>query len=219
MNRAQCAVTLIACVLASPAMAGGVEWADWTIGTNNYPSSVVVGQFGGAFSGVGISYNGGAEFYQANGGTNYWIPTSTYTSAGVTNAPSSSDAIGLSSWNVTHTLTFTPAVTNPLMAISSLGAPWFGSTTTWTFDAPFTILSQGAGYFGGGSTSLVSGPNNTLLGSEGNGVIEFQGTYSSISWTVINGENFAAFTVGLIPAPGSAVMLALGVLASARRRR
>lgn len=216
MNRISRLATLAGVgAMASTALGGGVEWIDWTVGTNNYPSSVVVGQFGGAFTGIGATYTGGAESYQTSGGTYYWVPLSTYTSFTVSNLPGSPDAIALSHWNVTHTVTFTQPVTNPFMAISSLGSPT--NITTWNFNSPFSILSSGAGYFGTGP--LVQGPNNSLVGAEGNGVIEFQGTFSSISWTVLNGENFAAFTVGIIPTPGTATLLVMGALAAARRRR
>lgn len=216
MKRAICLAALLGVgSVAAPAMGGGVEWIDWTVGTNDYPSSVVVGQFGGPFTGIGATYTGGAENYQTNGGNYYWTPLSTYTNFAVSNAPGSTDDIELSHWNVTHTVTFTQPVTNPFMAISSLGSPT--TFTTWTFNAPFAILSSGAGYFGTGP--LVQGPNNSLIGAEGNGVLEFQGTFTSISWTVLHGENFAAFTVGIIPAPGAASLLGLGALAATRRRR
>jgi hypothetical protein len=46
--------------------------------------------------------------------------------------------------------------------------------------------------FGGGAIGVAG---NTVSGSEGNGVVEFTGTFTSISFTTTF-ENFYVFTVG-----------------------
>jgi len=76
----------------------------------------------------------------------------------------------------------------------------------------------------GGQTITVNG--NTVSGSEGNGVVQFTGTFGSISWTNTF-ENFYAFTVGLngpigaVPEPETYAMLlaGLGLLGFIGRRR
>jgi hypothetical protein len=49
-------------------------------------------------------------------------------------------------------VTLSEAIKDPIMAIVSLGQR--GSNTTYDFDSPFNIVSQGAGSFGGGPNSL-----------------------------------------------------------------
>lgn len=194
-------------VLVLAAVAGvahaDVDWVDWTDADNATVTGVV--------DGIAVTYRGPREFAQLNGGTNYWNPSTPYTSATVPNAPGTSDIIGLSFTG--GTLLFSEAVTNPVMAIVSLGG---GPETKWNFNAPFQILSQGAGFWGNGPLTNPSG--NTLAGREGHGTIQFIGTFTSISWSIENGESWAGFTVA-VPAPGTAAVAALGLVGSARRRR
>jgi hypothetical protein len=195
-------------ILAVAALAGvaqaNVDWVDWQSATSTSVTGVA--------NGINVTYSGGFQFAQTNGGTNYWNNSATYVSATVPNAPPDSDIIALAT--VGGTLSFSQAVTDPIMAIVSLGRPNTGSK--WHFDAPFQIVSQGAGYFGSGPLTNPSG--NTLQGNEGHGVIQFKGTFSSISWQVTNGEDWAGFTVA-VPAPGSAAAIVAGLLPALRRRR
>ena len=87
---------------------------------------------------------------------------------------------------------------DPVLAIQSVGNG--GDPAEYHFTSAFTILQQGNGHWGGTSTSL-SQVGNILYGREGNGIIQFSGVFSTISWTVPNGENYHMFTVG---APASA---------------
>lgn len=193
-----------------------VEWMDITSATDDFPTSFAIGEFGGIFAGQTVSYTGGAEFVITSiNQPNFWNSGTPYTSAGVPNAPSLPDLVALGSSNRTHVLTFSEPVTNPVMAIVSLGQP--SVLTEWDFNAPFDVLSFGAGFFGNGSLSQL--PGDVLVGNEGHGTIQFQGTFTSISWTVTNGESWTGFTVGLVvPAPGSAACM-LGFAAMLRRRR
>jgi hypothetical protein len=75
----------------------------------------------------------------------------------------------------------------------SLGAP--GNAITYAFNSPFTIVSQGAGYWGNGPLTQL--PGNVLQGEEGHGTIQFLGTYSTFSWTVPNPETWHGFTFGI----------------------
>jgi len=58
---------------------------------------------------------------------------------------------------------------------------------------------------------------NVVSGSEGNGVVQFTGTFSSISWTN-SFENFYAFTVGMegtttpVPEPTTMILLGSGLI-------
>jgi|GEM_PF-618138 len=134
---------------------------------------------------------------QINGqGTNYWIPSTPYISSEVENAPPDPDILRLSGGdNETYTVTLSEPIKDPIMAIVSLGQ--VSATITYNFDAPFTIVSQGVGYYGGGATALVQLPDNVLQGSEGHGTIQFLGTFSTFSWTVPKPEAWHGFTFGI----------------------
>ena len=133
---------------------------------------------------------------QTNGGTNYWVPSEPYISTQVENAPPDTDILQLAGGqNQTYKVTLSDAIKDPIMAIVSLGAP--GVPTTYDFDSPFTIVSQGVGYWGGGPAALVQEPNNVLQGAEGHGTIQFIGTFSTFSWTVPTPETWHGFTFGI----------------------
>ncbi len=134
---------------------------------------------------------------QTNGtGTNYWIPSEPYISPEVPNAPPGTDILALQGGvNQTYRISFTEPIVDPVMSILSLGKPNF--PIDYVFDAPFTILSQGAGWWGGGENDLVQLPGNILRGTEGHGTIQFIGTFSSFSWTVPTFEQWHGFTFAI----------------------
>lgn len=133
---------------------------------------------------------------QVNGGTNYWNPATPYVSAEVANAPPSTDLLQLSGGEKQiYRVTLSEPIKDPVMAIVSLGQP--SLRTTYDFDAPFTIVSQGSGYWGGGATALVQLPNDVLEGSEGHGTIRFIGTFATFSWTVPTPESWHGFTFAI----------------------
>jgi hypothetical protein len=148
----------------------------------------------------------------------------------VPNAPLPCDIISLvgPTSALKNTITFSRPVVNPFMAILSLGQP--SIQVRYMFDQPFDVLSSGNGFFGGSPAgSLFEDPSNVLRGIEGHGTIQFLGTFTSISWSVLDGENWHGFTVGAsrlpvstVPEPISMTLLGtglLGVAAAARRRR
>ncbi len=136
-------------------------------------------------------------------------------------AASSSCSAGSSS--VVDTVTFSTPITNPVMAIWSLGQN--GDSTSFVFDQPFTIVAGGPSTEYNGQT--ITNDGNTVYGVEGNGTIQFSGTFSSISWTTPDFENWYGFSVGAteisaqttstVPLPSSfsaSAVLLLGVLAA-----
>jgi hypothetical protein len=175
---------------------------------------------------------GSFSFGQGQCGTNYWFPSTPYISAQVDNAPPNCELLALiGGTNQQYVVTLSEAIKDPIMAIVSLGQP--SVTTTYDFDAPFDIVSQGVGYWGGGANALQELPDDVLQGNEGHGTIQFIGTFPTFSWTVPTPENWHGFTFAIrtterleptdpntVPVPGTLALLGLGAagLASLRRR-
>ena len=178
---------------------------------------------------IDVDYSGdlvGAT--QINNTGTYYYTDVTHTNSGpyvnglVGNAPSRSDIIALQGQNANptlNTITFSSAVTNPIFDIVSLGQPTLA--TSYDFgSSSFSILSQDAGWWGGTNTSL-SQTGNVLTGTEGSGVIQFNGTFTSISFTATPTENWHGFTIGVnaVPEPSAIAAVGIGLVALVRRRR
>ena len=174
---------------------------------------------------VTVTYHGELLFntqVSDNVGTNYWIPDDPYISSTVHNAPSTAEILiqqggpGV----ITNTLTFSAPVLNPVLALVSLGRT--NLPVEYSFDGDVTILSSGQGFWGGDPNgSLFEDPGNVIRGHEGHGTIQFNGTFSSISWVSSPSEFWHGFQVGAIPEPETYAMLlaGLGLLGFAARRR
>ncbi len=154
----------------------------------------------------------------------YFAPNSTYTSSADSTYPAYGSIVQIAGDN-TVTLTFSAPVSGLVLYEFSLGG--LGTETSYTFNAPFTVLSEGINGLYRNATDnngnfTVSG--NTLTGNEANGTIEFTGPVSSLSIDVNTGENYNGFEVGVInptPEPESLVMVGTGLigLAGLVRRR
>jgi hypothetical protein len=162
-----------------------------------------------------------------NTGTYYYtgadkVSPGPYVNGVVDNAPSRTDIIALEGQNsepTLNTITFSSAVTNPIFDIVSLGQPTLA--TSYNFgDSSFSILSQDAGWWGGSNTGL-SQAGNVLTGTEGSGVIQFSGTFTSISFTATPTEFWHGFNVGVdsVPEPSAIAAVGIGLVALVRRRK
>jgi hypothetical protein len=216
--RVTCSIAAAACIGAvaiQPAAAATV-WTDWTSVTTGATGTVA-----GTLAGAGVTYNGEVGSAVTNGTTNIWAPNSSFIGGTSTDSPSSvNDVIYLiGSAPGTNTITFSSPVVNPLIAIWSLGSPVVPAS--FTFNQTPTFEAGGPNIAFGGGPIVVAG--NVVSGREGNGVVQFSGTFSSLSWTDTF-ENYYGFTVGTagpVPEPSEYLMLVVGLvlLGTVVRRR
>ncbi len=211
-----CLATLL---VAQTASAGYVEWTDWT--QASYGAS---GSATGSIGSIGIQYAGDVTFAQLGTGTNYWIektPAPYTANSVVDNGPTASEMVAMSLANITNTVTFSETVYDPIMAIVSQGQ--YGLPVTYDFDANFTVLSEGHGYWGDGWYEQPTA--DVLKGFELHAAIQFYGAYDSISWTANPYEYWHGFTFGLgdqafeVPEPTTALLAGLGLLGVGWQRR
>jgi hypothetical protein len=216
-------LSLAGALLAAAPVSAQTVWTDWTSATPG-----TAGTAAGTLNGSAVTYNGqllGGVTFTDGGFAASWAPSTSFVGGSVTVGPASvGDILALNGAAAgTNTLTFASPVTNPVFAIWSLGQP--GAQASFTFDAAPTLQAGGPNITYGGSPITVAG--NVVSGFEANGVVQFLGTFSSLSWTNTF-EHYYGFTVGVagttavIPEPETYALLGLGLAAlgvAVRRRR
>ena len=188
--------------LALPGQAAVIySFANWNSATASTATTpgVALGSITKSDSTVNVTYTGDLFFAQTNEtGTNYFNNQETvYTNSTVANVPGTPDLLLLDESETMpflQTITFSSPVVDPILDLVSLGGN--GIDVTYTFDTPFTLLSQGPAYFGGCNTCLTQS-GSALTGDEGSGVIEFAGSISSLSFTTSGSEVWNGFNVGI----------------------
>lgn len=171
------------------AQAAPIDWNAWTSATGGTiaPDSV----------GVTFAIAGTGSLDQLVPTYPSYTPTATFADGTlVNNAPVPADGIiRLEGGNTNvNTVTFSKPVVNPVMAIWSLGQA--GTPAQFDFiNATPVFVSGGPSAEYGGSAITISG--NDVLGSEGNGTVQFIGTYTSLSWTNPQSEYWYGFDVGI----------------------
>lgn len=177
------------------AAAGTITWTTWTSATTGLTTGSAMGTIGT----VDVTYSGDVyNFYKTYPS---WKPASTYTGGAVGNAPSPNNIIGLTGGpnTGTETITFSVPVVDPVMAIWSLGAGGAPAQFVFTASEPFSIVAGGPSAEYGGSSITTGGtcPAHAICGREGNGTIQFDGTYSSLTWTNPLYEGWYGFDLGI----------------------
>lgn len=184
------------------------SWANWT--------SETTGSFMQASSTIHVTYTG-APFAGHHGdavdyGDHIYNIPSSFTSAEVTNTPGSNGTLlmtgGTSEVNNFH---FSAPVIDPIMTVFSVGQLNTPVTFNFLNGATFSILSQGPGFWGGGS---LTQNGSSITGLEGNGLLRFHGTYTDIYFTTPDHEFFYGGTIGAvaaIPEPATYAMFLTGV--------
>jgi hypothetical protein len=213
----------LALVVTPAASAATITWTTWTSATVSGAGTAT-----GSAGTVGVGYTGevhgpgtvlGAGDNSVGFGTP-WSPTSTFADGvHVANAPIDGNMIGLTGGdNDVNTILFSQTVINPVMAIFSLGG---AVAAEFAFIGATPVIRSGglATPCCGGST--ITSDGSSIEGFEGNGTIQFMGSFTSISWTNPTFENYYSFTVGYaaVPAPGALAMVGLGLAALGAVRR
>ncbi len=191
----------------------GPSWIDWTsvnTGTLTIGSQVVGVSLAGSTPDL---LDNGTQYYN-NGNTGGTAVTGTY------GGLQPSDMLQVSNASF-FTLTFSQAIVNPYIALVSVGQ--FAVPVSYGFDSNVSVLSSGSNKWGYGGYSVAG---NTFTGSEFNGVLQLQGSFTSMNIAVGQPEFWHGFNVGsasvsAVPEPETyAMMLAgLGLMGAIARRR
>jgi hypothetical protein len=223
------ALMLAAYAASVPALAHAdtIAWASWSSATAGTPGSAT-----GSIGSISVTYSG-----QTSGLTSVptWTPASSFTGGPVGNAPPNAPSIQIEGGStITETITFSSVIVDPVFAIWSLGSG--SAPAIFDFESKsgetFSIVGGGPSHEFGGSTITVDATDPQIIhGSEGNGVIQFDGSFSSITFTTPEFEDYYAFTVGYdvtqtdptipgtVPEPATLSLFGLGLLALPMARR
>lgn len=212
-------VAAASCLVMGSASAVTVAWTDWT----SIGATSATGSMGGV--GVTVTANSGNMngVSQTGCGTNFWTQPNAgdlpYTGGSISNAPTACEQVGLNE-AVSITVNFTSPVNTLYMALLSVGQA--GVAVTYDFDRPFSIDSEGEGFWGNDATNGVSGLGDTLTMREFHGLLSFAGPVTSLSFTTTPNEFWHAFTFATaVPEPGTLALVAaalIGAGALTRRR-
>lgn len=172
---------------ASGAQGAQISWTTW--------SSTSAGAISTANGPVSMAYAGAAFGVSANYPS--YTPAATWADGSiVANGPTPANgSLQLTGGTANlQTLTFTPAVVDPVIAIWSLGSPLISASFVFQNATPIFVCGGANAEYGGSSINVTG---NTVSGVEGNGVVQFKGTFTSLSWTNPSAEGWYGFNVGI----------------------
>lgn len=193
-------VGFLCSVTVSNVVAAWIDWTSTSAGTLTVGSTTI----GVSMTGGVLNYVNG-DYYYNNSATGGISPTGTY------GGLQPSDLIQINS-PVTVTLMFDEAIINPYIALVSVGQK--AIPVTYGFDSSFSVATFGNNLWGYGGYS-VSG--NDFTGTEFNGVLQFTGSYTSLSFTTSPAEFWHGFNIGTasiaaVPEPSILWLLSAGLL-------
>ena len=200
------------CLACGVTQAAPIDWNAWTSATGG---TITPDSVGVAFS---IAGTGSVDNLILNYPS--YTPTGTFADGTVVNnAPVSTDnIIQLVGGNTNvNTVTFSKPVVNPVMAIWSLGNG--GAAARFDFiNATPVLVTGGPSAEYGGSSITISGMD--VSGAEGNGTVQFIGTFTSLSWTNPVAENWYGFDVGIagigsssgVPEPSTLALFSIALV-------
>ena len=153
---------------------GKIQWTQW--------ANAIPGVHGWAWGtnaiGVCVSYSGEVQSLTNNYPS--WEPSTTFSGGTVPNPPPSnygSIPSGGIQWE--NTITFSKPVVDPVIAIWSLGSPNSMASFEFQTTQPIAIESGGSSSEYPDSTSMIQ-IGNTIYGADGNGTIQFHGTFTKV---------------------------------------
>jgi len=226
------------CISENSGLYAGVvsnNWVIWSGAPNSFPNSVPGQGINYATSASGtlidpvtletinVTYNG-----EVTSNSEFNNPTGTdmfnyaaYDAPTVVSRPPRGDFIATTGFGVrTQSLTFSKPVTNLMLALASLGS--INIPSSYQFDRTAVVASFGAGKFGNGNLYMKT--LTEVEGNEGNGIVQFTGTFTTLTWYISEQENYSAFNVGIsntsaVPEPTSLAIFGIGALGVAYRAR
>jgi hypothetical protein len=193
------AMALVGTFSLSNAQAAWIDWTSTTTGTlQDNGTTVNVNLSGGVYSLIK------GDTYYNNASTGGTAPDGTF--GGL--APS--DVLQM--YGATSvTVTFDQAIVDPYLALISVGRTYL--PVSYYFSDPFSVISSGPNIWGYGGYT-VSG--NQFTGMEYNGVLQFTGSFTSLSFRINPSEYWHGFNIGVadnrdVPEPSSLLLLAAGL--------
>ncbi|WON72773.1 PEP-CTERM sorting domain-containing protein [Nitrosospira sp. Is2] len=214
-------VFIIGALFIAPVQAVPLDTASWTSWTSS-----TSGSFTQDSNSINVTYTGST--FGVDYGSHFYNVPASFTNSEVTNTPGTNGTLlmtgGTTQINGFH---FSHAVVDPIISLFSVGQSGVPVSFNFLNDVTLSILSQGAGNWGAG---LLTQTGNSITGGEGNGLLQFHGTYTDIEFTTPNYEFYYGATVGALaasavaptsvpePATYALILMGLGMMGWTRRR-